>query len=78
MAADNGSNVKWPVFVPTIIGVIGLGWIAWQIHASQPHHGAVRHNEFERIIEQVDAIDAKVDNVSEDLAAIKATLGVKK
>lgn len=46
---------------------VTAGFIGWQVHASQPHHGAVRDTEYDRgqaaIFSRLDRIEDKVDSL---------------
>jgi len=46
--------------VATAATVVTIGFGAWQVHASQPHHGAVETEEFNRALQ---GINGRFDRV---------------
>lgn len=69
--SEGETYVTWKAFLTTTATagslVISLGWIGWQVHASQPHHDAVTEREFDRhtdgIEKRLTRIENKIDQV---------------
>mgnify|MGYP007077561596 CR=1 FL=1 len=59
--------VTWKALVATLITlssfVFGIGWVAWQVHASQPHIGAAHHRDIDGIEERLTRIETKIDKM---------------
>ena len=72
MSPNNGDKYvthRW--LLGSIVAAVGacatVGLGAWQIHASQPHQGAVDHREFDSLQEsltgRLDRLEGKIDRL---------------
>ncbi len=51
---------------------VTLGWIVYQVHASMPHVDSATHKEVHRIETRIEKMDAVLDDVRENVSAIRA------
>lgn len=75
MSGDGNGYVTqkmlWSVVVGIASVVVSAGWLAWQIHSTQPHPGAMRETEFDRAVQGIeqrfDQIIRRLDRIEENM-----------